>query len=149
MTPDMLRELAEFSAAIGRDPEQVQAAGGNTSTKEDGLLWVKASGLWLADALQQDIFVPVRLATVLEAVEAGEADPVTAAVAGELNPSGLRPSIETTLHALLPHRIVVHTHSVRTIALAIRADAEALLAERLDGLRWLCLLYTSDAADEL
>lgn len=141
MTPDTLRELAEFSAAIGRDPEQVQAAGGNTSTKEDGLLWVKASGLWLADALQQDIFVPVRLATVLEAVEAGEADPVTAAVVGELNPSGLRPSIETTLHALLPHRIVVHTHSVRTIALAIRADAEALLAERLDGLKWLWVPY--------
>jgi len=141
MMPDMLRELAEFSAEIGRDPEQVQAAGGNTSTKEDGLLWVKASGLWLADALQQDIFVPVRLATVLEAVEAGEADPVTAAVAGELNPSGLRPSIETTLHALLPHRIVVHTHSVRTIALAIRADAEALLAERLDGLKWLWVPY--------
>lgn len=141
MTPDMLRELAEFSAEIGRDTEQVQAAGGNTSTKENGLLWVKASGLWLADALQQEIFVPVRLATVLRAIDAGEADPVTAAVVGELNPSGLRPSIETTLHALLPHRIVVHTHSVRTIALAIRVDAEARLAERLDGLKWLWVPY--------
>lgn len=141
MTPATLRELAAFSAEIGRDPEQVQAAGGNTSTKEDGLLWVKASGLWLADALQRDIFVPVRLATVLQAIDDGEADPVTAAVVGELNPSGLRPSIETTLHALLPHRIVVHTHSVRTIALAIRADAEARLAERLDGLQWLWVPY--------
>ena len=59
----------------------------------------------------------------------------------ELNPEGLRPSIETTLHALLPHQVVVHTHSVRTIALAIRTDAEAQLARRLDGLDWLYVPY--------
>ena len=60
-----LAELAAFSARLGRDPEQVQAAGGNTSLKADGLLWVKASGLWLADALDRDLFVPVALAPVL------------------------------------------------------------------------------------
>jgi rhamnose utilization protein RhaD (predicted bifunctional aldolase and dehydrogenase) len=141
MRPEALRELAAFSAAIGRDPEQVQAAGGNTSVKQDGLLWVKASGLWLADALERDVFVPVRLDSVLGGIEAGAADPVSGAVAGELNPGGLRPSIETTLHALLPHRVVVHTHSVRTIALAIRADGEARVAERLDGLRWAWVPY--------
>jgi rhamnose utilization protein RhaD (predicted bifunctional aldolase and dehydrogenase) len=139
--PDALGELAAFSAAIGRDPEQVQAAGGNTSVKQNGLLWVKASGLWLADARENDIFVPVRLDEVLGGIEADAADPVSGAVAGELNPGGLRPSIETTLHALLPHRVVVHTHSVRTIALAIRADGEACVAERLHGLRWAWVPY--------
>lgn len=141
MTPAMLGPLAAFSAELGRDPEQVQAAGGNTSCKEDGLLWVKASGLWLADALQRDIFVPVGLDAVLGGIAAGVADPVTAAVAAERNPSGLRPSIETTLHALLPHRIVVHTHSVRTIALAIRADGEQEVGRRLVGLRWHWVPY--------
>ncbi len=139
--PDELRELDRFSALIGRDPEQVQAAGGNTSVKADGILWVKASGLWLADALERDVFVPVRLGEVLDGIGRGLADPVGRAVVAELNPEGLRPSIETTLHALLPHAVVVHTHSVRTIALAIRADAEALLAERLGGLAWLYLPY--------
>jgi len=141
MTPAGLAELSAFSAALGSDPEQVQAAGGNTSLKADGLLWVKASGLWLADALQRELFVPVALAPVLEGVAAQAADPVTRAVVAELNPAGLRPSIETTLHALLPHRIVVHTHSVRTIALAIRADAESILAERLAGLAWAWVPY--------
>ncbi len=136
-----LRELAAFSATIGRDPEQVQAAGGNTSRKEDGLLWVKASGLWLAHALERDIFVPVRLDEVLSGIGAGAADPVSGAVVGELNPGRLRPSIETTLHALLPHQVVVHTHSVRTIALAIRADGEARVGERLQGLRWTWVPY--------
>jgi rhamnose utilization protein RhaD (predicted bifunctional aldolase and dehydrogenase) len=141
MRPPALKELEAFSAAIGADPEQVQAAGGNTSLKEAGLLWVKASGLWLADAEKRDIFVPVALEQVLDGIGAGAADPVSAAVVAALNPEGLRPSIETTLHALLPHRIVVHTHSVRTLALAIREDGEARIAERLLDLRWAWIPY--------
>ena len=141
MRPEGLGELAGYSAALGRDPEQVQAAGGNTSLKERGILWVKASGMWLADALARDVFVPVALDPVLEAVAADAADPVTGAVVAERNAHGLRPSIETTLHALLPHRVVVHTHSVRTIALAIREDGEARVAERLAGLRWAWVPY--------
>ncbi len=136
-----LQALARYSARIGSDPEQVQAAGGNTSVKEDGTLWVKASGLWLADAEGRDLFVPVDVARVLDAVDAGTEDDVRAATLQERNPSGLRPSIETSLHALLPHRFVVHTHSVRTIAIAIRADAEAELARRLDGLGWAWVPY--------
>jgi rhamnose utilization protein RhaD (predicted bifunctional aldolase and dehydrogenase) len=141
MRPPALKELEAFSAAIGADPEQVQAAGGNTSLKEAGLLWVKASGLWLADAEKRDIFVPVALPQVLDGIEAGAADPVSAAIVAALNPEDLRPSIETTLHALLPHRIVVHTHSVRTIALAIREDGEVRIAERLRDLRWAWIPY--------
>jgi rhamnose utilization protein RhaD (predicted bifunctional aldolase and dehydrogenase) len=141
MRPTELQDLASFSARIGREPTQVQAAGGNTSVKADGVLWVKASGLWLADALHRDIFVPVRLDRVLDGIAADRADPVSPAVIAEANPENLRPSIETTLHALLPHRVVVHTHSVRTIALAIREDGEPLLAERLRGLRWAFVPY--------
>jgi rhamnose utilization protein RhaD (predicted bifunctional aldolase and dehydrogenase) len=139
--PAGLAELEVLSSTLGRDPEQVQAAGGNTSLKADGVLWVKASGLWLADAGSRDIFVPVDLGRVLAGVADDLADPVAAAVLQDLNPEGLRPSIETTLHALLPHAVVVHTHSVRTIALAIREDAEARLAERLDGLPWAYVPY--------
>ena len=54
----------------------------------------------------------------------------------------LRPSIETTVHALMPQRVVVHVHCVNTIAWAIRSDAEARqrvadLGEVLAGLRVL------------
>lgn len=141
MRPAGLAELEVLSAALGRDPEQVQAAGGNTSLKADGVLWVKASGLWLADAGSRDIFVPVDLGRVLTGIADDLADPVAAAVLQDLNPEGLRPSIETTLHALLPHAVVVHTHSVRTLALAICEDAEARLGERLGGLPWAYVPY--------
>lgn len=136
-----LSDLARYSARIGSDPEQVQAGGGNTSLKEDGTLWVKASGLWLADAETRDLFVPVDVAKVLDAIDRGTEDDVRAATIREKNPSGFRPSIETSLHALLPHRFVIHTHSVRTIAIAIRADAEAVFAEKLDGLGWAWVPY--------
>lgn len=140
MRPD-LAPLAALSARLGRDPEQVQAAGGNTSMKHDGVIWVKASGFWLADADSKDIFVPVAIDPVRQGVAAGNGDPVPAAVRSDLNPSGLRPSIETSLHAVMPQRFVVHTHSVRTIALAVREDRDAILADRLAGLAWTSVPY--------
>ncbi|MEZ5825948.1 MAG: class II aldolase/adducin family protein [Geminicoccaceae bacterium] len=135
---DALRHL---SVRVGRDIEQVQASGGNSSIKAGDIMWVKASGLWLADSLDEEIFVPVRRDTVLAAIEAQSEDDVRASVIDELNPRGLRPSIETSMHALLDHRIVMHTHSVRTIALAVCENAENLLGERLDGLGWAFVPY--------
>jgi rhamnose utilization protein RhaD (predicted bifunctional aldolase and dehydrogenase) len=46
----------------------------------------------------------------------------------------LRPSIETSVHAILPHAVVAHIHCVETIALAVRTDAPDLIAEKLRGL---------------
>ena len=58
--PD-LGALRTLSARLGRDPDRVQAAGGNTSLKRDGTMWIKASGTWLARAEEEEILVPVRL----------------------------------------------------------------------------------------
>jgi Class II Aldolase and Adducin N-terminal domain len=41
----------------------------------------------------------------------------------------------------LPHRVVIHVHSVNTIAWAVRQDAEAQLTARLAGLRWQWIPY--------
>jgi len=140
--PERARLLA-LSCRVGADPALVQGPGGNTSVKLDGTLWIKASGTWLAHAGTDDILVPVALAPLLEAFERGDpaAEKATAFVVDEANPSGLRPSIETTVHALVTRRIVVHVHCVETIAHAVLVDAEASLAPRLDGLRWCWVPY--------
>ncbi len=135
----MLRELSALSARLGKDPGLVQGAGGNTSLKDRQTLWVKASGKWLAAAAEEDLFVGLDLRHVRERIAAGQGDDLSSAVSE--SPNGLRPSIETTLHALLPHAVVLHVHSVRAIALAVRRDAGALLRERLDGLRWAFVPY--------
>ena len=136
-------EFLHLSAKCGQDPLLVQAAGGNTSIKADGLLWVKASGTELADALLKDIFVPVRLAPLLAGLERGDPACETSAafVANELNLAGLRPSIETTFHAVLPQRVVVHVHCVETLSWACREDGEEELRTRLKGLPWVWAPY--------
>lgn len=140
VTLDSLRAL---SARLGSNPLLVQAAGGNTSIKQDGVMWIKASGTWLKDADTRDIFVPVDHAALLDALGRRDpaADACTAFVRTDLNAIGLRPSIETSVHALMPHPVVVHVHCVQTIAWAIRSDAERQLEARLDGVRWTFVPY--------
>ena len=140
-----LDPLVRLSARLGRDPLLVQASSGNTSIKLDGVLWIKASGKWMADADRQEMFVPIPLAQVRRqfARHAGSvADPAPSPVQaawGAAQP--LSASIETFMHAVLPHRVVVHVHSVNTIAWAVRQDAEPALADTLSGLRWSWIPY--------
>jgi rhamnose utilization protein RhaD (predicted bifunctional aldolase and dehydrogenase) len=128
-----IRALRELSAALGADPLRTQGAGGNTSIKRDGVMWIKASGTWLADALAQDIMTPVRLDPLRKAIFDGDPRAATATdfVDTQLNASGHRPSIETSVHAIVPSPVVVHIHCVNTIALAVRRDGESLVRERL------------------
>lgn len=135
--------LRALSARIGKDPLLIQAAGGNTSIKNGETLWVKASGLWLARAEDDEIMVPVALAPLLEAVRRGDplADAPQGFVQEALSPGNLRPSIETTVHAVIPQRVVVHVHCVETIAIAARRDARPILEERLRGLAWRLVPY--------
>lgn len=137
-----LATLATFSRSIGTDPTLVQGAGGNASLKHDGLLWVKASGKQLAAAMDEKMFVALSLNGVLQRLGAGETDPAGPEIVGHKNAvSGLRPSIETTLHALLPHRIVAHAHCVNTISWAVRENGEKEIARLLDGLQWAWVPY--------
>ncbi len=135
--------LARLAARVGADPTLVQGPGGNVSLKADGVLWVKASGTWLRDAELRDIMVPVALAPLLDALARRDPACETSVdfVREDLNDNKLRPSIETTLHAVLRQRIVVHVHCVETLAWAVRRDAETALAGPLDGLSWTFVPY--------
>ena len=138
-----LKALRTLSAHLGADPLLVQAAGGNTSIKLDGIMWIKASGTWLKDADTKDIFVPLDYARLASALATADADceSCTKFVIAELNPSGLRPSIETSVHGLMPQKVVLHVHCVNTIAWAIQQNAEALLTEILTGENWSFIPY--------
>jgi rhamnose utilization protein RhaD (predicted bifunctional aldolase and dehydrogenase) len=139
-SPEYARLLAA-SVRLGRNPLQVQGAGGNTSLKGDGAMWVKASGTWLADAETRDIMVPVDAAALTEALSAGGEPDAKEFVAPPGSPGGLRPSIETTLHAAMPQRVVLHTHCVATIALAIRRDGVEVIRQRLADLKPIMVPY--------
>jgi rhamnose utilization protein RhaD (predicted bifunctional aldolase and dehydrogenase) len=129
-----LARLRKLTARIGANPLLTQASSGNSSTKLDGVLWIKASGKWMADAMRDDIFVALDQEEIVR----------------ECLPRGLDPasrypgaSIETAMHAVLPHRVVLHVHAVNTIAWAIRKDAAVQLQRQLDGLRWQWISYVA------
>ena len=124
----MRAEVERFCAEIGGDALLVQGAGGNASWKDGDTLWVKASGTWLEEACRRDIFVPVDLMHLNSAIAVGDFD-VTPRAAG---PSSLRPSIETLLHALMPHPVVIHLHAVEILTHLVRAEFPANLNRLLD-----------------
>lgn len=144
--PDDLAALATLSARIGSDPMLIQAAGGNTSVKEGDVMWIKASGTLLAEALDKDIFVPCDLPAMRASLERGEAradQPQEFA----LSPGGLRPSIETSLHAVFPQRVVLHAHCIHTLAHAVQADPKQAIRAKLDGFDWGIVPYVKPGAN--
>jgi rhamnose utilization protein RhaD (predicted bifunctional aldolase and dehydrogenase) len=123
--------LTELTARVGRDPLLTQASTGNSSIKLGDELWIKASGQWMAAALEEEIFIRLNLPMVKQCLSQ-DTDP-----AGHFAGA----SIETALHAVIPHRAVLHVHSVHAIAWAVCADALSELQLRLAGLRWQSLPY--------
>lgn len=131
------RTFAALSARLGADPLQIQGPGGNTSWKGGDTMWIKASGTELAEAERRDVFVPVDLARARAEIDgAGDGTCRAAVLEGTM-----RPSIETTFHALFDAPVVLHTHSVATLAHATsEAGTRAALA-LLNGLGAVAVPY--------
>lgn len=127
-------DLVRMSSLLGKEPSLVQGAGGNTSFKDGNVLWIKASGTWLSQAETGNIFVPLDYVEVTRRIASDDPEPVKGTVLSEEVAGGLRPSVETTLHALLPHRYVAHVHSVNTLAWAVMEGGRHHLESLLNGL---------------
>ena len=136
MLAEELEKLSNLSEDLGKNLDLIQGAGGNTSVKVDEALWVKASGSWLSEANEKNIFIPVNYKGVIKRLENGNSDPVTEEVINTHKTKTLRPSIETTLHAVMPQKYVVHTHSVNSIVNTIARSYRSELEVKLDGLNW-------------
>ena len=136
-----LNDLVAISRQIGNDLDLVQGAGGNTSFKDNEVLWVKASGCRLKDAGRRNIFVPVDFSAIIRDLENGENSSFEPEVLPIVEDSTLRPSIETSLHALMPHQYVVHVHSVNVIGNAVLHDGENKVTQLLEGINWSWVPY--------
>jgi rhamnose utilization protein RhaD (predicted bifunctional aldolase and dehydrogenase) len=131
-------QVKAYCTKIGADPLLTQGAGGNVSWKDGEFLWVKASGTWLAHAENEEIFIAVDLAHLRVEI----ADKNFSATPKVVGDSSLRPSIETMLHALMPHKIVVHLHAVDILAHLVRANPLADLHQLIpDDVDWVFVDY--------
>lgn len=130
------------SRQIGADADLVLHGGGNTSLKAPwraaggppwACLYVKGSGADLAAVTERD-FTPLALEPIRALLDGPPLDNEALMAALEphkLDPAAARPSIETLLHAALPHTCVDHTH----------ADAVLALVDTVNGLRLAQTVY--------
>ena len=136
-----LLSLRLLSAEIGADPLLVQGPGGNTSMKIGEVLWVKASGKSLKASASEGIFIPVNYMGVRAKLLEGATDPLDGQTITKLVSSTLRPSIETSLHAIMADPIVVHVHCVKTIGWSVAQNVEMTLSDVLQGEEWGWIPY--------
>ena len=130
--------IKEYCANIGLDSMLVQGAGGNVSWKDENTLWIKASGEWLADAKKKDIFLPINLKHLKDAIELSEFDVTPKA----LSKTELRPSIETLFHAVMPHRVVLHLHPIIPLSYLVRKDCFLIIKKKLNpSFQWDLIDY--------
>ena len=132
------------SRLLGGEARLVLHGGGNTSVKtvmrdlldeEVEVLCVKGSG-WDMAAIEPAGLPAVRLAPLRKLrgrTVLSDEDMVRIQRANLLDPGAPNPSVETLLHAFLPHKFVDHTHSTAVLSLADQPDAAERCADLYGG----------------
>ena len=129
---------------LGQDPALVLHGGGNTSVKtvvadlggqDTEVLSVKGTG-WDMGSMEPAGMPAVRLAPLLALrarEDVADEEMVRFQRANLIDPMAPNPSVETLLHAFVPHKFVDHTHSVAILSLTDQPDGEKICAELYDG----------------
>jgi rhamnulose-1-phosphate aldolase/alcohol dehydrogenase len=135
-----LAALVYRSNLLASDRSIVNFGGGNTSAKVRepdhtgravNVLWVKGSGSDLA-TIDERGFTGLRLDEILpltERAEMTDVEMVAYLARCQLDPTMPRPSIETLLHAFVPHPHVDHTHPDAIGSIVGAVDGERLADE--------------------
>jgi len=128
------------SRLLGGEPKLVLHGGGNTSVKtmtrdlldeEVEVLCVKGSG-WDMAAIEPAGLPAVRLAPLRKLrrrAALADEEMVRVQRANLIDPGAPNPSVETLLHAFLPHKYIDHTHSTAVLSLADQPDAAERCAD--------------------
>ena len=129
---------------LGGDPALVLHGGGNTSVKTAmpdllgetaDVLCVKGSGWDMADIEPSGLpavrLEPLRRLAALDRL--GDEEMVDFQRVNLLDPRAPNPSVETLLHAFLPHKFVDHTHADAVLVLTDQPDGEAICREVYGG----------------
>lgn len=126
-------------------PQYVAGGGGNVSLKDAETLWIKASGLSLAQVNESNIVAVHRQALqrlytglVSESTEGRETiAKQIMSDASECAEGNRRPSVETPMHDLFSAAYVVHTHPALVNGLACSRDGEMACLELFPKALWV------------
>src|SRR5271154_5396676 len=135
-----LAERVYTTRLLGSDPKLVLHGGGNTSVKTHmtdllgdtvEVICIKGSG-WDMGNIEPQGLPAVRLAPLrrLRALDKlSDEDMVNYHRVNLLDSTAPNPSVETLLHAFLPHKFIDHTHSTAVLSLTDQPNGEALCRE--------------------
>ncbi|WP_373033948.1 class II aldolase/adducin family protein [Sulfurovum sp.] len=123
------------SNLLGQSDELVLHGGGNTSVKSmvDGeeILYVKGSG-WDLVSIKAEGFAPVKMSTLLDMAklkELSDSDMVAQQKAAMIDKSAPNPSVEAILHAIIPFKVVDHTHADAIVTISNSKNGIQLIDE--------------------
>ncbi|MEO6511506.1 MAG: bifunctional aldolase/short-chain dehydrogenase [Nocardioides sp.] len=135
-----LEECVQGSRTLGAHDDLVLHGGGNSSIKDTVVdlsgravetLYVKGSG-WDMATIAPEGFAPLRMERLRELLTIdtiSDSELVNELRCAMTNSSSPDPSIESPLHALLPHRAVLHSHADAIVSLTNQPAPEQLVRE--------------------
>ena len=133
-----LKLFLDGTQELGENFNFSQGAGGNTSYKSNESLFIKASGFKLKKANLENIFVEVNYKKVIENMNKLSVDPLNETYKKNKT---FKPSIETTMHAILPQKYVFHIHCLKTLSLVIQKNFEKELKTLFNDLNYEIIKY--------
>lgn len=142
-----IEQLIEISQFYGRDSRFVIAGGGNTSYKNEEMIWVKASGSSLATITEDGFAIldRAKLAVMSDKKYSDNAaqreEEVKNDLAAATLTKGKRPSVETSMHNAIDYAFVVHLHPTTVNGLMCSQNAQSDL-KRIFGEKALYIEYT-------
>ena len=141
---EISKSLINITEKVGRDINLVQGPGGNISYKNNGFMYIKASGEKMSDAKNKNIFIKTDYHKILSSLNKNDPDPIKNS--WDKN-SLMRPSIETTMHALMPQKYVLHVHCVNTLSWVIQKNYQEKINIFLEGINWKSVPYKKPGLD--
>ena len=130
--------LIEITEKVGNDINLVQGPGGNISYKNDGFMYIKASGTKMSDVKKRNIFVKTDHIKIIKGIENEDKD---LKKKYWVDNDSIRPSIETSMHALMPHKCVLHVHCVNTLSWVVQENYQNKISFLLKGENWSSIPY--------
>lgn len=142
-----ITQLIEASRRYGTDARFVLLGGGNTSLKNDEIMYVKASGHALG-TIDEKGFVKMDLGR-LNAIwqreyplnpEEREKEVLADMMAARCDGETGRPSVEALLHATIPFKYVIHMHPAIINGLTCGQSGEVAAAKLFEDSIWIPLV---------
>lgn len=132
-------DLIKISQYAGNRADYTQGGGGNTSVKDGGVMYIKASGYKLKDIDEKTAYVPVDKNAIfnyynsvdLSVKKDYEKESAEVSKNSVIKMEGietLRPSVEVGFHAILK-KYVIHTHSIYANILTCAVEGEKIANE--------------------